>query len=109
MFLDLVSLFSFISILCTSKNSCIHGRYPVYTFVYNVYKNSITPLFGQVDIVDTGVYNVDDSALNVRGVVSNTSQVRSTYCAVTQDSCSKEMIQEGPRCLLENPYAYDAL
>jgi hypothetical protein len=60
------------------------GPYPVYTFVYNVYKNPLTPLIVKVDIVDTDVYNVDISAPNSGGDVSNTSQVRSTYCACIQ-------------------------
>jgi len=60
------------------------GSYPVYTFVYNAYKNLLTPLFVKVDIVDTDVYNVDISAPNSGGDVSNTSQVRSTYCACIQ-------------------------
>jgi hypothetical protein len=58
------------------------GSYPVYTFVYNAYRNPLTPLFVKVDIVDMDVYNVDISAPNSGGDVSNTSQVRSTYCAV---------------------------
>ena len=83
MFRDfLVSWLSSISILQVSeKRVCIQAPYRVYTFVYNVYKNSLTPLFVKVDIVDTDVYNVDISAPNSGGDVSNTSQVRSTYCA----------------------------
>src|SRR6266404_4808463 len=83
MFLDfLVSLLSSISILQVErKKGCIQAPYHVYTFAYNVYKNSISPLSVKVDIVDTGVYNVDASPPNSGGDVSNTSQVRSTYCA----------------------------
>src|SRR6266436_8635225 len=82
MFRDfLVSLLSSISILQVRRKGLYTGSYPVYTFVYNAYKNLLTPLFVQVDIVDTDVYNVDISAPNSGGDVSNTSQVRSTYCA----------------------------
>src|SRR5882762_8380305 len=85
MFLDLlVSLLSSISILQVRRKGLYTGSYPVYTFVYNVYENSISPLFAQVDIVDTDVCNVDISAPNSGGDVSNTSQVRSTYCACIQ-------------------------
>src|SRR5258708_22986546 len=80
-FLD--SLLSSISILQVGrKKGCIQAPYPVYTFVYNVYKNSTSPLFVKVDIVDTCVYNVDASPPNSGGDVSNTSQVRSTYYAL---------------------------
>jgi hypothetical protein len=83
MFRDfLVSWLSSISILQVKrKRVCIQAPYPVYTCVYNVYKNSLTSLFVKVGIVDTDVYNVDISAPNSGGDVSNTSQVRSTYCA----------------------------
>src|SRR6266446_2540528 len=69
MFLDLlVSLLSSISILqCKSNKGLYTGSYPVYTFVYNAYKNLLTPLFVKVDIVDTDVYNVDISAPNSGG------------------------------------------
>jgi len=43
---------------------------PVYTVVYNVYKNSINPLFVQVDIVDTALTNVNVTTTNVGGDVS---------------------------------------
>src|SRR5882762_3496124 len=85
MFLDrLISLLSSISILQVSRKGLYTGSYPVYTFVYNAYKNLLTPLFVKVDIVDKDVYNVDISAPNSGGDVSNTSQVRSTYCACIQ-------------------------
>lgn len=43
---------------------------PVYTVVYNVYKNSINPLFVQVDIVDMVFTNVNVTTTNVGGDVS---------------------------------------
>ena len=95
MFLDLlVSLLSSISILQVSRKGLYTGSYPVYTFVYNVYENSISPLFAHVDIVDTDVYNVDISAPNSGGDVSNTSQVRSTYCADHQSTMSESHIDK---------------
>ena len=48
------------------ESSC----YPVYTFVYNAYKNPLSRLFDKVDIEDTDVYNVDVSARHSRGDVS---------------------------------------
>lgn len=65
----------YIQVLCSAysrlslpigESSC----YPVYTFVYNAYKNPLTRLFIEVDIVDTDVYNVDVSARHSRGDVS---------------------------------------
>ena len=70
------------------------GSYPVYTFVYNAYKNLLTPLFVKVDIVDTGVYNVDISAPNSGGDVSNTSQVRSTYFGLISSLSNGRMLRQ---------------
>src|SRR5260370_24789633 len=71
MFLDfLVSLLSSISFLQVRRKDLHTGSYPVYTFAYNAYKKSLTPLLIKVGIVGTNAYNVGISAPNSGGDVS---------------------------------------
>jgi hypothetical protein len=46
-----------------------------------VNKRSISAAVTSVNRINAAFTNVNATALNVRGVVSKTSQVRSTYCA----------------------------
>jgi hypothetical protein len=78
-----LGLFAFVHFQ-SSRRSLYTHPVPVYTFAYNSYRNSLTPLLIKVGIVGTNAYNVGTSAPNSGGDVSKSSQVRSTYFGMIQ-------------------------
>lgn len=60
----------------------------------NVNQTPLSTVDTFVNKVNAAFTNVNNTALNVRGDVSKTSQVRSTYCAVHQSTMSESHIDK---------------